>query len=144
MQSPERQPIVAGGSACPTRMTLPDGPRFRHSPQGWSFISKPRQFYAWLRGRYGEVATMPAASAPLVMALTSEGAREVLARDPDGYDAFHKAAFIGMAGRGSLWVQAGARHRRERQFLSPRFTTQRVRRYGAAIQDITRRHTDGW
>lgn len=87
---------------------------------------------------------MRAASAPLVMALTSEGARQVLTRDPDGYDAFHKATFIGMVGRGSLWVQAGARHRRERQLLSPRFTSQRVRRYGSAIQDIARRHTDGW
>jgi cytochrome P450 family 110 len=124
--------------------SLPEGPRFRHSPQAWSFISKPRQFYAWLRSRYGEVATIRAASAPLVMALTAEGARQVLTRDPDAYDAFHKAAFTGMAGRGSLWVQAGARHRRERQLLSPWFTAQRVRRYGSAIQEITHRHTDGW
>ena len=123
---------------------LPNGPRFRISPQAWSFISKPRQFYAWLRRRYGHVVTLRAASAPLVMALTADGARQVLSRDPDGYDAFHKEAFLGIAGRGSLWVLAGARHRRERQLLSPRFTAQRVRLYGTAIQEITRRHTDLW
>src|SRR4051794_29164796 len=103
MRPPEQPPIPTAGSAWPGHGHLPDGPRFRNSPQAWSFISKPRQFYAWLRGRYGEVATIRAASAPLVIALTSEGARQVLTRDPDGYDAFHKAAFIGMAGRGSLW-----------------------------------------
>ena len=126
------------------RVGLPDGPSFRASPQAWSFISKPRQFYAWLRRRYGEVVTMRAASAPLVMALTADGARQVLTRDPDGYEVFHKESFTGMAGRGSLWVLAGARHRRERQLLSPRFTAQRVRRYGSAIQEIARRYTDGW
>jgi cytochrome P450 family 110 len=143
MRPPDAQPIVATGRATASP-GLPDGPRFQISPQAWSLISKPRQFYAWLRRRYGEVATLRAASGPLVMVLTAEGARQVLTRDPDSYDAFHKEAFTGMAGSGSLWVLAGARHRRERQLLSPRFTAQRVRRFGTAIQEITRRHTDGW
>jgi cytochrome P450 len=130
--------------ATPTLSRLPEGPRLWHVRQFASFITAPRQFYRRLRRRYGAVATFRAASAPLVLALTADGARQVLTRDPDGYAAFHKEAFFGLAGRGSLWVQAGARHRRERQLLLPRFTTQRVRRYGAAIQDIVRRHLASW
>jgi hypothetical protein len=40
MQPPEQQPILSTGSAWPAHGHLPDGPRFRHSPQVWSFISK--------------------------------------------------------------------------------------------------------
>ena len=79
-----------------------------------------------------------------MLALTAEGARQVLAQDPEGYLPFHKAAFMGLTGPGSIWVLEGAHHRRERQLLLPQFTVKRVRSYGDAIQEIARRHADGW
>jgi hypothetical protein len=126
-----------------SRAALPAGPRFV-SPRMWFFFSDPRSFYAWLRGRYGELVTMQVDGAQFVLALTAEGARQVLTKDPGGYDAFHKEAFAGLAGAGSLWVLDGARHRRERQLLLPQFTAHRVRNHGQIIAGATRRHIDGW
>jgi cytochrome P450 len=127
-----------------SRAALPAGPRFEFSPRMWSFFSDPRSFYAWLRGRYGELVTLQADGAQFVLALTAEGARQVLTKDPGGYEAFHKEAFAGLAGAGSLWVLDGARHRRERQLLLPQFTAHRVRNHGQIIAGATRRHIDGW
>jgi cytochrome P450 family 110 len=87
---------------------------------------------------------LPTVSAPLVMALTSEGARQVLTANPEGYDAFHKEPFTGLTGVGSLWVIDGSRHRRERQLLSPRFNAHRVRNFGQVIKQVTLLQTDAW
>src|SRR5919198_1076755 len=106
--------------------SLPDGPGLFGWQGTWSFINRPRYFYAWLRRRYGEIATLKTATAPLVIALTSEGARQVLTANPEGYNAFHKEPFTGLTGVGSLWVIDGLRHRRERQLLSPRFSAHRI------------------
>jgi cytochrome P450 len=97
-----------------------------------------------LRRRYGEIATLKTATAPLVIALTSEGARQVLTANPEGYNAFHKEPFTGLTGVGSLWVIDGLRHRRERQLLSPRFSAHRIRSYGEVIKQVTLLHTDRW
>src|SRR5262245_12566132 len=122
----------------------PGGPGLRNIRRTWAFVQNPRQFYAWLRRRYGDVATLRTADAPIVLALTAEAARQVITKDPDGYGAFPKRAFTGLAGHGSLWVLERARHRRERQLLAPPFTAQHVRRYGHAIREITERHIADW
>jgi cytochrome P450 family 110 len=126
------------------QLALPPGPHFGYSLRSWSFFSNPKSFYAWLRRRYGEVVTFPTASAPLVLALTAEGACQVLTKNPAAYDAFHKKAFTGLTGAGSLWVSDGVRHRRERQLLAPSFSARCVRQYGRTIQEIARLHTDAW
>jgi cytochrome P450 len=120
---------------------LPAGPGFKSL---WSFIRHPTEFYAWVRRRYGEAVLLSSGGTHLVMLLTSEGAREVLTANPDNYDALHKEAFTGLTGPGSLWVLDGARHRQERQLLSPRFSAHRIRQYGDAIKQITLRHADAW
>jgi cytochrome P450 len=122
---------------------LPPGPGFGFRGI-WSFIRRPREFYAWLRHRYGDFATLDSSGTPLVMVLSSEGARQLLTANPETYDALHKEPFAGLTGAGSLWVLEGSRHRRERQLLSPRFNALCVRGYGEAIKQITRRHTDAW
>jgi cytochrome P450 family 110 len=122
---------------------LPPGPG-RSFRGAWSFIYRPRKFYARLRRRYGNAATLSSGNDPLVMLLTSEGGRQTLTANPDNYDALHKGPFTGVTGAGSLWVLEGARHRQERQLLSPQFSAQRVRQYGDAIKQIALRHTDAW
>jgi cytochrome P450 len=107
-------------------------------------MHQPRRYYARLRRRYGDVVTLRMPTATVVTALTSEGARQVFAANPDNYDAFHKQALTGLAGAGSLWVLDGARHRRRRQLLAPAFHGQRVRSYGEAIKEVSLLHTDGW
>jgi cytochrome P450 len=122
---------------------LPDGPGVRVKG-AWSFIKRPRQFYAWARRRYGEAVLLSSGDVPIVMLLTSGGAREVLTANPENYDALHKIPFTGLTGPGSLWVLDGARHRHERLLLSPRFSAHRVREYGEAIKQIALRHVESW
>jgi cytochrome P450 len=123
--------------------SLPPGPG-RSFRGAWSFIYRPKEFYAWARRRYGNAVTLSSGDMPLVMLLTSEGARQTLTADPDNYDALHKEPFTGVTGAGSLWVLEGTRHRQERQLLSPQFSAHRVRQYGDAIKQIALRHTDAW
>jgi cytochrome P450 len=78
------------------------------------------------------------------MTLTPEGAHQVLTGEPDSYAPFQKEAFAALAGEESLFVLDGARHRSERQLLSPSFQVQAIHQYGPAILQIARRHTDNW
>jgi cytochrome P450 len=105
---------------------------------------RPKRCYAWLRRRYGEIVTIYAGGGPFVLALTSDGARELLSRDPDCYEAFNRGAFAGMTGAGSLWVMDGARHREERQLLAPRLNAECARGFGSAILDIALAHMRTW
>jgi hypothetical protein len=43
---------------------LPGGPGLGNLRRTWAFVQNPRQFYAWLRRRYGDVATLRTADAP--------------------------------------------------------------------------------
>jgi cytochrome P450 family 110 len=122
---------------------LPRGPRF-DVLDSWSFIHRPRRYYAGLRRRFGSIVTLHTARAPLVMTLTSEGARQVFGANPEGFGAFQKDAFAGLAGQGSLWVLEGERHRRERRLLSPPFHAACVRGYGQAMQEIALWYVDRW
>lgn len=123
---------------------LPAGVSLLQPWHAWAFIYRSRQYYAWLRQRFGDLATLRAPHTTILMALTVEGAREVLTGNPDSYAAFQKEAFRGLAGDGSLFVLDGARHRHERQLLAPKFHAQHVRGYGQAIQENVRSHLGGW
>jgi cytochrome P450 family 110 len=131
------------GEAAMPRSNLPGGHRF-NPLNAWLFINRPKRHYAWLRRRYGEIVKVPTHQGPLVIVLTAEGARQVFTKDPNVYDAFQKEAFTGLTGLGSLWVLDGARHRYERQLLSPRFSAHQCCGYGQAIQEIVLRHTNRW
>ncbi len=113
--------------------------------QTWLLVNRPRSYTASLRERFGEVVALynPAGEAFLI-ALTPEGARQVLSADPQGYDAFWKEGFTGVAGSGSIWVLGGDHHRRERQLLSPAFHAQSFRGYGDVIREVTHQQTEKW
>jgi cytochrome P450 family 110 len=78
------------------------------------------------------------------MTLSTEGARQVLGARPEQVGAFHKEAFGGLAGPGSLWVLEGERHRAERRLLSPPFHASCLRGYARAIQAMVAGHTERW
>ena len=125
------------------RPGLPPGPRVGLFGNG-SMLDRPARFQVALRRRYGEAATLQTVDGKLVLALTSEGARQILTADPDRYDPIMKRAFTGLVGQGSLWVMAGEQHRQERQLVAPPFHAQRVRGWGQTIQQLAREHTDRW
>jgi cytochrome P450 family 110 len=123
--------------------TLPAGLRFG-AMHAWFFLNHPRRYSAWLRRRFGGLVTLHLAHDTAVMVLTPEGARQVFTAAPDGYDAFHKRAFIGLTGVGSLWVIEGQRHQRERRLLAPPLSTKGVRSYAETIRQAALLHTEGW
>jgi cytochrome P450 len=122
---------------------LPEGPRFSVL-DSWSFVYRPRPYYAGLRRRFGDIVTLRPPRVTLVMALSSEGASQVFGASPDGFGAFQKAAFSGLAGQGSLWVLEGERHRCERRLLSPPFHASRVPGYAKVMQETVLRYMDSW
>ena len=134
------------------RSPLPDG--FTFSPLNtWQLVSKPRSYTAWLREKYRDVVTLSFQNNKFgraidgdafVVALSPEGARQILSAEPDGYDAFWKVGFTGVAGTGSLWVLAGEKHQRERRMLGPSFHAHNFRGYGETIRQITRKQISGW
>jgi cytochrome P450 len=113
--------------------------------QTWLLVNRPQSYTAGLRKRFGDVVALydPNGDA-FVIALKPEGARQILSADPDGYDAFWKEGFTGVAGSGSIWVLGGKQHRRERQLLSPAFHAHSFRGYGEVIQDVTRQKIGKW
>ena len=112
--------------------------------QFWLLITQPRTFTASLRERYGKVVTIESKGQKNVMAFTPDGARQILLADPNGYDAFWKDGFTGVAGPGSIWVLGEKKHRRERQLLSPAFHGKGFGVYGKGIRDITSQKTRKW
>jgi cytochrome P450 len=110
----------------------------------WLLVNRPRSYTSWLRERFGDVVCLDGHGQAFIIALSPGSARQVLSADPDGYDAFWKEGFTGVAGPGSLWVLGGERHHQERQLLSPALHAQNFRGYGETIRQVTRRHTDEW
>jgi len=124
-------------------MDLPQSIRF--SPwQLWRYFREPMAMHNWLRERYGEIVSLHLEGQDYVAVLTAEGARQVFSADPAGYEAFWKTDIAGLSGPGSLWVLDGAKHRRERQLLSPAFHTRHFHAYGEIIRQLTRCHLDPW
>lgn len=125
-----------------------DEPAFPTATQSitrfWQAIFRPRAHTAWLRQRYGHVATFFRDGEHFIVLLSSEGARQVLSAEPAGYDPFWKAGFTGLVGPGSLWVLGGEAHRRERQLLSPAFHSRSFGGYGEVIRQTARRHIEQW
>ena len=113
--------------------------------QTWLLVNRPQTYTAGLRKRFGDAVSLFGPQGhTFVIALKPEGARQILSADPDGYDAFWKEGFTGVAGSGSIWVLDGKRHRRERQLLSPAFHTQSFRSYGGEIRKVTQQKIGKW
>jgi len=97
-----------------------------------------------MRRRFGDIVTLYPPHGTLVITMSSEGARQVFAANPETFDAFQKEAFSGLAGNSSLWVLGGEPHRQERRLLSPPFHASRIASYAQIMNEIIQKQAGSW
>lgn len=124
--------------------SLPPGPRFAPL-QTALYMRDPYGYTRRMRERYGDPFTMPSMNGRIVLSMTSEGAREMLATPTERFgEAFGAAALTPILGEGSLLLLSEARHRAERKVLSPTFHGSRMRALAPAIHDATVERMNHW
>lgn len=128
----------------PVDRALPPGPRGALI-QTLRYFRDPYGYYEKMSVRYGKLFTMPTMNGTLVVALTSDGARQILAGGEDDFvSEFGFDVIEPMIGSGSLLLTSGDRHRRDRKLLSPTFTGSRMRSYADAVIEAADRELADW
>ena len=114
------------------------GPPFR-LPQTLRFLKDTSGFVRECVARYGDpfLAKLPMG----IVAATgdTEGLREIFSADPDTFEPLARVPLEPIVGVNSMLLLGGERHKRERKLLMPPFHGERMRAYGAQIQEITLR-----
>lgn len=121
-----------------TNTRLPPGPR-----SSLSQLGAMRDPYPWMlsfAARYADPATTPILGAdPIVLTWHPDGAKAVFTADPDTFTSGVNDALAVIVGEGSIFLMAGARHRRARKLLAPPFHGERMRAYGERMRGAARR-----
>jgi len=133
-----------GGPACVcdtrcftmTKSGLPKGPR---SALSQLFAgSDPYPLMLDLMRKHEDPMLLPMIGRdPMVITWGPEGAKAVFSADPDTFEPGAVEALEVIVGKGSIFVQSGAAHRRSRKLLAPPFQGERMRAYGKIIRDAT-------
>lgn len=92
-----------------------------------------------LSRRYGDPMTLPGSGAPVVLSGDPAAIKAIFTADPDTFAAATDHALASIAGEGSIFMLAGAPHRRARKLLSPPFNSERMRVYASLMAGTTRR-----
>lgn len=113
---------------------LPPGPRLAPL-QTALYMRDPRAYTRQLRERYGDLVGMPSMNGLIVLSMTSEGAKEILATPMEQFsEAFGADTLSPILGDGSLLLLTGHRHRAERKLISPPFHGNRMRALSGAME----------
>lgn len=121
--------------------TLPHGPR-SSLPQ-LRHMSDPFPYMIEIAREYGDRVTVPILGVgPLVTLADPEGIRALFSADSSTFGMATNEALAVILGRGSIFLQQGAEHRRTRKLLMPAFHGERVRNYGAIMQRCALRWTE--
>lgn len=135
-------PSLWSNGAPMTTPTLPPGPRSA-LPQ-LVHMNDPFPYMVRLAKEYRDPITCPMIGAdPMVITWSPEGVREVFSADPDTFAPGANDALSAIVGRGSIFLQSGAQHRRTRKLLTPPFHGDRMRAYGELMRSIAQRATLG-
>lgn len=142
--SPPTRPIRPIRSIQRWGATLPDGPRFA-ALQSLKYMRDPFGYYEEMQARYGDLVSMPTMNGHLIVALSPEGAREILAgREEDFGVGFGAEAAKPIIGPNSLLLISGEAHKRERKTLSPTFHGARMRAYAPIARDAALAELASW
>lgn len=121
--------------------SLPPGPRtalaqLRH-------MRDPFPYMIALAREYGDSYSVPILGAQTIVATADpEEVRAIFSADPMTFGAGANEALAVILGQGSIFLQAGAEHRRTRKLLMPAFHGDRVRGFATIMQDATLRWVD--
>ncbi len=108
------------------------------------YYNEPMTMGNWIREHYGDFVPVRFHGREYIGITSVEGARQIFTHNPDDYAPFFKEGFTSIAGPASLWVLAGAEHRRERKLFAPAVRANHVREHGNTVLEITRQHLDKW
>ena len=103
-------------------------------------LRAPLRFYREQLARHGDPFVASSLNGKIVVTASQEGARQLLTAPPETFGIFAPEAAASLLGATSLLLQHGAPHRRKRKLLMPAFHGDRMRSYGEAIAQATRRH----
>lgn len=122
---------------------LPPGDLSLSPLRSLHFIRDPDGFFRESRERHGEPFCARLPPGNVAITTSPEGAREVFTADPDTFEPLSRLLLEPVVGDNSLLLLAGERHKRERRLLMPPFHGERMRAYGALMQECTRRKLEG-
>jgi cytochrome P450 len=124
-------------------MRLPPGPRFA-LPTMLRYLRDPVGTTRASFARYGDPYTLRALGTRIVTTGDPSLIRDILAAEPDGYDAFGVANLAPALGASSIMLLSGERHRLARKLQGPPFHGARLRAYASAMQAIARAEAESW
>lgn len=125
-------------------MSRPPPGSLAFSPlRSFRFIRDPDGFFRQGLARHGDPFRARLPTGNVVITASPEGAREVFTADPDTFEPQSHLLLEPVVGPASLLLLAGERHKRERRLLMPPFHGERMRAYGALMQECTRRQLEG-
>jgi cytochrome P450 len=118
--------------------SLPPGPRTPALWQTARFVVDPHGYTRKIVARYGDAFRAHATTGRGIAVASAELSREVFAGDPEN---FAVTSLVGdIFGRRAVIATAGARHRRQRKLMNPRFHGARIKSFLAAMQRVTEAH----
>lgn len=117
---------------------LPPGPRFAPL-QITRFTRDASRFFQECSATYGDPFTMTLPVGKVVVTGSPEVTKEIFTADPNVFEPAAKVPMEPLVGANSLLLLGGERHKRERRLVMPAFHGERMRAYGALIQECALR-----
>jgi cytochrome P450 len=124
---------------------LPPGPRLPALAQGLWLMTRPVEFFAHVRRRYGRIAHIRLAGFGHVITVTEPELIKQIYLDAEGARAGEASKVMQpVLGPHSLLILDGAEHMRQRKLILPAFHGDALRAYERTMTEIARREIAQW
>ena len=134
-------------ASAPPAAALPPGPRWPAALQTFGWVLAPTLMMDRFAARFGDMFTLTLAPSArrLVLLRDPDAVRTVFTAPPDvAPSAAGATPIASVMGPNSVLTLVGPEHMRQRKLLLPPFHGERMREYGAVIEDVTRHEMEGW
>jgi cytochrome P450 family 110 len=124
----------ADASADKSAIRLPPGPSGSWLPT-LQLIRNPRAALEKWSVEYGDPFLLTALNGPVVVTGREDLIRTIHGQDPAIYAPFATGTIVPLMGNGSMLILEGDAHKRERRLVMPMFHGDRMKAYGASMQE---------